>query len=79
VDWETVYERLMFGRMRMRPWEVERLTPAELSRCLDEPPLDGKPRAPKGATALAPWDVQEYARQWRSMTLKDRLEQARRK
>ena len=65
----------MFGRLRMRPREVERLTETELALCLDDNLEDKRDSA--GGQPVAPQDMAEYARQWRSQTLRQRLDRAR--
>ena len=65
----------MFGRLRMRPREIERLTEVELALCLDDD-LE-KRRATDGGQALQAVDVVAYARAWRAQTLKQRIERAR--
>lgn len=65
----------MFGRLRMRPREIERLTEVELALCLDDD-LE-KRRATDGGQAMQAADVVAYARAWRAQTLKQRIQRAR--
>lgn len=65
----------MFGRLRMRPWEIDQLTETELVLCLDDD-LE-KPRSADGGLVMSGTDVIDYARRWRSMTVAQRLARAR--
>lgn len=65
----------MHGRLRLRPWELRRLTLPELARALDEP--DGKRKPPSGAKEMSATDVIEYAARYRAMTPRQRLELAK--
>jgi hypothetical protein len=65
----------MFGRLRMRPVEVERLTEVELVLCLDDD-LE-KRRSQDGGQEMAPADLVAYARSWRAQSLRQRLQRAR--
>lgn len=52
------------------------MTPAELALALDDD-LE-TPRPPHGGDSMQPHEVEAYARAWRAMTPRDRLERARR-
>lgn len=65
----------MFGRLRMRTREIERLTETELCLCLDDD-LESK-RSTDGGEVMGAQDLVGYARQWRSMTVAQRLQRAR--
>ena len=65
----------MFGRLRLRPAEIDRLTEVELVLCLDD---DTERRRPAdGGRPVGAGDVREYARAWRSQTAAQRLARAR--
>lgn len=65
----------MFGRLRMRPRDIERLTETELVLCLDDD-LE-KRRAQDGSQEMSSADIVAYARAWRSQTLRQRLDRAK--
>lgn len=65
----------MFGRLRLRAWEIDALTETELVLALDDD-LESK-RDPAGGKVMGAVDVVEYARRWRSQTLRERLKRAR--
>ena len=65
----------MFGRLRMRPREIERLTEVELALCLDDD-LE-KRRATDGGQQIQATDAVAYARAWRAQTLRQRVNRAR--
>lgn len=67
----------MFGRLRLRAWEIDSLTETELILALDDN-LESK-RDPAGGKVMGATDVIEYARKWRSQTLRERLKRAREK
>lgn len=71
MDWPEITRRLFHGRMRLRPWEIERMTVPELILALDDD-LE-KSRGPTGSVPLTP----EYIAWWRSLTVEDRIAQAR--
>jgi len=73
IDWYEIERRLMHGTMRLRPWEIDRLTVPELVLALDSD-LETR-RAPGGGVALGKvmGDREAYATWWRSMTPLERL------
>ena len=65
----------MHGQMRLRPWEIERLTIPEVALALDEDV--SKPRAPGGGMPMSYPDKLAWIAQLRAMTPRERLEMAR--
>ncbi|HEX5272708.1 MAG TPA: hypothetical protein VFW33_19560 [Gemmataceae bacterium] len=65
----------MFGRLRLRAWEIDSLTETELVLALDDD-LESK-RDPAGGKVMGAADIVEYARRWRGQTLAERLRRAR--
>lgn len=58
LDWELIYRRLMFGKGRYRPWEIDRMTAAEIALALDDD-LE-TPRPPAGSDAIGLVAVQRH-------------------
>lgn len=74
-DWDAIDFRLMHGKARLRPWEIQRLTIAEITAYLDDDVE--KPRPPRGGRAMSHDEVVAYAERRRKMTLQDRLAAAK--
>lgn len=55
---------------------MDDLTPSELLLALDKP--DPEKHVPHGGRNMSAAEIEEYARAWRAMTPKQRLERARR-
>jgi hypothetical protein len=68
VDWYAVYRRLLFGKARLRPWEVRQMTVPEVALALDEPAEDEGKRPPAGAVPLGPGGAAAAAREWRALS-----------
>ena len=66
---------MRFGRLRLTPRQVERLTETELILCLDDD-MERR-RSTDGGREVGAADLVEYARVWRAMTLAERLERAK--
>lgn len=80
MDWEPIYLLLMHGRLRLRPWEIGRLTMPMLMLALDQDLEDLDKRPPPGTVVFdndAAMD--EYVRRWREQTPAQRLVQAKEK
>lgn len=76
LDWREVKRRLMHGGMKLRPWEIQRLTLAEIVLALDED--TEKPRRPSGSVDLSdPGTREEYAAWVRSLTPTERIQAMR--
>ena len=73
IDFRSI-DRFLLQERHLRPWELERLTLPEMMLYLEKP--DQAP--PGGGQAVASQDeLIAYARWWRSLTPRQRLEQAR--
>ena len=69
----NVYRRLMHGKQRLRIWEIDCMTEAEVALALDDD-LE-KPRPPSYAEAAGA-NVDAYIARRRRMTLWQRLKEA---
>jgi hypothetical protein len=68
----------MHGGMKLRPWEIDRLSWAEVAAALDED-LDQKKPPPGSAPLNDPATMAAYAARERSLTPRARLERERAK
>lgn len=76
MDWRELYRRLWHSDLHLPPWEVDRLTMAELHLALDGDL--SKSRLPPGARPLrSQAEAEALARAFREMTPRQRLEYAR--
>jgi hypothetical protein len=73
IDWVNVYRRLMHGKQRLRIWEIDEMTEAEVALALDDD-LE-KPRPPSYSDAVGN-DVDAYIAERRRMTHWQKLKKA---
>jgi hypothetical protein len=73
IDWREIKRRLMHGSMKLRPWEIQRMTFAEIVLALDEDV--SKPRPPSGSYDLSAPGAKQAHHEWlRSLNLEERLD-----
>lgn len=75
LDWARVWRALLHGGMKLRPWEIRRLTIPEACLCMDEDLESHRPQA--GAKVFSSeTEMREYAERFRAMTAEERLKMA---
>lgn len=57
----------------MRPWEIRRLTMPELALALDQDVDRVRPAGVEGQDFRHPSEKGEYAKWWRSLSMKERI------
>ena len=73
---DELYRRLMHGGMKLRPWEIRRMTLQEIAWAMDED-LDHKRPPAGGITFTSYAEKLAWVERRRRMTIRERLQEAR--